>query len=133
LFWAGFQNFDRVFNQYERNYSQSAWNTSEIGETIRDFSQTIGNQENAFVVAFPHWVDTRLVGINAGFPTRDFAIWPEDIDKTRNAAGSKLFIVKIDDMESLVKLQDLYPEGIVQRFTSADSNKDFFQYFVLSD
>lgn len=133
LFWAGFQNFDLVFNQYERNYSQSAWNTSEIGETIRDFSQTIGNQENAFVVAFPHWVDTRLVGINAGFPTRDFAIWPEDFDKTRNAAGSKLFIVKIDDMESLVKLQDLYPEGIVQRFTSADSNKDFFQYFVLSD
>jgi hypothetical protein len=133
LFWAGFQNFELVFNQYERNYSQSAWNTSEIGGAIKDFSQSIGNQENAFVVAFPHWVDTRLVGINAGFPTRDFAIWPQDFEKTLNSTGSKLFIIKIDDLESLVELQELYPEGIVQRFTSVDSNKDFFQYFVLPD
>jgi len=133
LLWAGYQNFDLVFNQFEQNYRQSAWNTSEIGGSIRDFTESIGSQENAFVVAYPHWVDTRLVGINAGFPTRDFAIWPDDLSKTKNSGGSKLFIIKNDDMESLVLLQDLYPEGIVQRYTSADSNKDFFQYFVFSE
>ena len=133
LFWAGYQNYDLVFNQYQQNYTQSSWNTSEIGGVIRDFSDTIGSQENAFVVAYPHWVDTRLVGINAGVPTRDFAIWPDDLPKTLNSAGPKIFIVKIDDMDSLVKLQNLYPGGVVQRYSSADGNKDFFQYFVLAE
>lgn len=73
------------------------------------------------------------MGINAGFPNRDFAIWPDDLSKTLDSPGSKMFIVKIDDMESLEKLQDLYPDGVVQRQTSADSNKDFFKYFVLTD
>ena len=131
--WAGYQNFDLVFNQYQQNYRQSSWNTSEIGGVIRDFTDSIGQQENTFVVAYPHWVDTRLVGINAGFPTRDFAIWPEDFSKTLNSPGSKMFIVKIDDLESLAKLQEIYPDGIVQRFESFDENKDFFQYFVLSE
>ncbi len=133
LLWAGYQNYDLVFNKYQQNYRQSAWNTSEIGGAIRDFTDSIGPQENAFVVAYPHWVDTRLVGINAGFPTRDFAIWPEDLSKPLNSSGSKLFIVKIDDLESLVILQELYPDGVVQRYASGDSNKDFFQYFVLSE
>jgi len=133
LFWAGFQNYDLVFNQYQQNYAQSSWNTSEIGGAIRDFTVSIGSQENAFVVAYPHWVDTRLVGINAGVPTRDFAIWPDDLPKTLNSTGPKIFIVKIDDMDSLVKLQDLYPSGVVQRYNSADENKDFFQYFVLAE
>ena len=131
--WAGYQNFDLVFNQYQQNYRQSSWNTSEIGGVIRDFTDSIGQHENTFVVAYPHWVDTRLVGINAGFPTRDFAIWPEDFSKTLNSPGSKMFIVKIDDLESLAKLQEIYPDGIVQRFESFDENKDFFQYFVLSE
>ena len=133
LVWAGYQNYDLVFNQYQTNFSQSAWNTTEIGGAIRDFTDSIGSQENAYVVAYPHWVDTRLVGINAGYPTRDFAIWPEDLSITIDSTGSKLFIVKIDDMESLEQLQNLYPQGVVQRYSSADSNKDFFQYFVLSD
>jgi hypothetical protein len=133
LLWAGYQNYDLVFNQYQQNYSQSAWNTSEIGGAINDFTDSIGPQENAFVVAYPHWVDTRLVGINAGFPNRDFAIWPEDLSKTLNSSGSKLFIVKIDDLDSLVALQDLYPDGIVQRHSSADSDKDFFKYYVLTE
>jgi hypothetical protein len=133
LVWAGFQNFDLVFNQYQLNYQRSSWNTSEIGTVIRDFSDSIGPQKNAFVVAYPHWVDTRLVGINAGFPTRDFAIWPDDLQKTLNAPGSKLFIIKIDDLESLVILQELYPDGVVQRYTSLDSNKDFFQFYVFSE
>jgi len=133
LFWAGFQNYDLVFNQYQQNYTRSSWNTSEIGGAIRDFTDSIGSQENAFVVAYPHWVDTRLVGINAGVPTRDFAIWPDDLPKTLNSTGPKIFIVKIDDMDSLVKLQNLYPSGVVQRYSSADGNKDFFQYFVLAE
>jgi len=133
LLFSAYQNYDLVFNQYQQNYSQSAWNTSEIGGAIKDFTDTIGSQENAFVVAYPYWVDTRLVGMNAGFPTRDFAIWPEDFPKTVDSSGPKLFIIKEEDTDSLVDLQNLFPEGIVQRYTSSYPGKDFYQYFVLPD
>jgi hypothetical protein len=55
LLWAGYQNYDLVFNKFQQNYRQSSWNTSEIGGAIRDFTDSIGPQENAFVVAYPHW------------------------------------------------------------------------------
>jgi hypothetical protein len=130
LFWSGYQNYDLVFNQYQRNYAQSAWNTSEIGQAISEFTGSVGTQENAHVVAYPHWVDTRLVGINAGYPTRDFAIWPEGLQETAGSQGPKLFIVKNDDQESLATLQSLYPEGIIQQYNSQYLNKDFYQFFV---
>lgn len=133
LVWSGYQNYDLAFNQYQKNYTLSSWNTSEIGEAIKDFTVAIGSQENAYVVAFPHWVDTRLVGINAGFPTKDFAIWPEDFQKTAEDQGAKLFIVKIDDSDSMNALQNLYPEGILQHHTSKVPNKDFYQFFVLPE
>ena len=85
------------------------------------------------MVAYPYWVDTRLVGMNAGFPTRDFAIWPEDLPKTVDASGTKLFIIKEEDTDSLVDLQNLFPEGIVQRYTSSYPGKDFYQFFVFSE
>jgi hypothetical protein len=131
LIWAGFQNYDLVFNQYSKNYALSSWNTSEIGDEIQDFTDTIGREENAFVVAYPHWVDTRLVGINAGFPTRDFAIWPESFQNTLDLEGTKLFIIRSDDKESISGLQSIYPDGILQLIESRIPNKDFYKFFVL--
>jgi hypothetical protein len=109
-----------VFNKYQQNYALSSWNTSEIGGAIKNFTDTIGTQDSSYVVAYPHWVDTRLVGINAGFPTKDFAIWPDEL-------------IKPDDADSLASLQSLYPQGILQRYESQVPNKDFYKFFVLQD
>jgi hypothetical protein len=49
-------------------FEQSAWNTSEMGEVIRQFTTSVGSEDTAWVLAYPHWVDTRLVGMNAGYP-----------------------------------------------------------------
>lgn len=133
VIWAGYQNYDLVFNQYQQTYERSSWNSSEIGKTIKDFTDSIGSQDNAYVVAFPHWVDTRLVGITAGYPTRDFAIWPEAFEDTLNTPGAKLFLVKIDDSESLDALQNLYPNGVIQRHDSRVPEKDFYQFYVLPE
>lgn len=131
LVWSAYQNYDLVFNQYQDNYARSSWNTSEIGQVIRDYTLTIGSPESAYVVAYPHWVDTRLVGINAGYPTRDFAIWEEDFPRTLEIEGPKLFILKLDDSQSLSTLQSLYPQGHLRLFESQVSNKDFYEYYVL--
>ncbi|MGW8144495.1 MAG: hypothetical protein ACWGN2_08870, partial [Anaerolineales bacterium] len=117
----------------QEQYAQSSWNTSEIGKAIRDYTDSIGSEDNAYVVAVPYWVDTRLVGINAGFPTKDFAIWPDHLSETKEIEGPKLFIVKIDDTESKDLLQNLYPSGILQHHVSNIPNKDFYQFFVLPE
>jgi hypothetical protein len=133
LSWSGYQNYDLVFNQYQDNYAQSSWNSSEIGQVIKDYTDSIGSEENAHVVAFPHWVDTRLVGINAGFPTKDLAIWTEQLSETKETEGPKLFIVRIDDVDSKALLQNLYPNGILQHHMSDLPNKDFYQFIVLPE
>jgi hypothetical protein len=127
--WSVAQNYDLVFNQYKRNYTLSSWNTSEIGAVIRDFTNTFGDSDHAWVVAYPHWVDTRLVGINAGFPLRDFAIWPEQLAETSGLPGTKLFIVKADDASSLDALYQIYPEGSA-RLHPAQEGKEFYIFLV---
>lgn len=133
LIWSGVNNYDLVFNKYQGNYALSSWNSSEIGGAIKDYTDTIGTQDRSFVVAYPHWVDTRLVGINAGFPTKDFAIWPEEFSTTLEDQGPKIFILKLDDSESLASLQNLYPQGILQRYESQMPDKDFYKFFVLPE
>ncbi len=127
--WSVFQNYDLVFNQYKTNYTLSSWNTTEIGAVIRDFTLTVGDSDHAWVVAFPHWVDTRLVGMNAGFPLRDFAIWPEQIPDTTGLPGVKLFIVKADDSQGLEALQQVYPQGSARLYPTTEG-KEFYIYLV---
>ncbi|NTU75287.1 MAG: glycosyltransferase family 39 protein, partial [Anaerolineaceae bacterium] len=57
------QNFDLVFRQYDQQFMAGAWNTSQIGQVVREFSDTLGSPDAAYVVPYPYWVDTRLVGI----------------------------------------------------------------------
>lgn len=131
LVWSAYQNYDLVFNKYQSNYTMSAWNTSEIGQVIRDYTLTIGSPESAYVVAYPHWVDTRLVGINAGYPTKDFALWEEEFPLTLEIEGPKLFILKLEDSQSLNVLQNMYPHGHLRIRESRVPNKDFYEYYVI--
>ena len=82
-----------------------------MGEVIRHFDHSLGEAEDAWVVAFPYWVDTRLVGINAGYPTRDMAIYPDESTATFRIQRAKLFLLNPQDQSGLAKLQDMYPEG----------------------
>ena len=66
--WTAVLNFRLVFKTFDEQFMAGAWNTSEIGKVIRGFAESVGTSETAYVVPFPYWVDTRLVGINAGFP-----------------------------------------------------------------
>ncbi len=132
LAWAAFQNYDVLFNQYRKLYDASAWNTSEMGEVVHDFAQLTGNSENAWLVGYPHWVDSRLVMINAGFPTRDNAIWPEKFESTLADLRPKLFLININDSADLAMLQSLYPEGSLTEYQSKYENRNFLLFSVPS-
>ncbi|RMF48407.1 MAG: hypothetical protein D6755_03900 [Anaerolineae bacterium] len=127
---SALQNYALVFVEYNNLYRQSSWNTSEMGAVVRGFIESGGNPENAWTVAYPYWVDTRLVGINAGLPFRDTQIWPEQIEGTRPLQGNKLFLVKPDDVDGQETLEQVYPEGVWQHYVSAVEGKDFLLYWV---
>jgi hypothetical protein len=132
LFWSSMQNYSLVFEEYQHNYEMSAWNTSEMGEVVSDFGAIFGGTENVWVVAFPHWVDTRLVAVNAGEPGRDLAIPPENLAQTTTASGAKLFMIKPEDTSAIQTLQALYPQGSLQLYESR-VDKDFLLFLVLPD
>lgn len=124
------QNYDLVFRQYDIQFRQGAWNTSELGKVIRLFADTIGDEDSAWVVPYPYWVDTRLVGINAGFPRRDYALWREQIVETTPDPRAKLFLFKEEDVETMQVLRDTYPQGMLSLYDSALDGKDFWVYLV---
>lgn len=124
------QNYDLVFREYAEAYAQASWNSSEIGKDIFEFSDSLGAEDSVWVVSFPHWVDTRLVGINAGFATRDFGIWPDQMEGTLSSPRPKLFLLNLQDVEGLDSLQTLYPDGRFSVSTSQVPGKEYVRYFV---
>ncbi len=125
------QNYDLVFNQYFKAYQASSWNTSEMGQVIRDFANFTGTSDSAWVVAYPYWVDTRLVGMNADVTTRDFAIWPDQFQSTLGETRPKLFLVNLEDQTAVQALRELYPQGYIYRYPSR-VGKDFLVYLVVA-
>ena len=138
LFLAGFssfQSYDLVFHQYADQVTASAWNSSEMGAVIKQFGQVYGTTDSVWIVAFPYWVDTRLPGVWAGIPNRDFAIWPKDLGQTLDVKGAKLFMVKPEDTEGVAALKQMYPQGVLSTFHSATKieGMNFLIFFVPSN
>lgn len=130
LFTSAVQNHDLVFNQYRLQYQNATWNTKQMGEIARNYVEWIGSPESVFVLAVPHWVDTRLVAMNAGFVDRDFAIWADDLESTTYMTEAKLFFVKASDTEGMEKLIQLYPSGFSQLHNSPAPGREFYTYLV---
>ena len=129
IFFAAVGNYDLVFNQYQREYVLSSWNTSEMGKVIHDFGDMYGGTNNAYVVPYPYWVDTRLVGMIAGDTTRDFAIPPDQISATLNFPQPKMFLLNPEDQADLNLLRQLFPQGTVSNYASK-VGKNFYIYMV---
>jgi len=135
--WSGVQNYDLVFRQYYQAFRDGSWNSSDMGAVIKQFEETYGTTDTAWIVPFPHWVDTRLPGVWAGIPNRDFAMWRENLPETVQLPEPKLFLVKANqdlpetnDKETLDVLWELYPQGKLELFDSDVLGHDFWMFFV---
>ncbi|HEY6073399.1 MAG TPA: hypothetical protein VIV15_08435, partial [Anaerolineales bacterium] len=131
LAMSAWQNYDLVFNQFNKQFRSGAWNTSEMGQVISDFRATYGETDTVWIVPYPYWVDTRLPGIWAGIPNRDFALFKEELPNSVNFPFPKMFIYWPEDTEAENILKQLYPQGTIRRYPSAvDPSKDFMIFFV---
>jgi hypothetical protein len=128
--WSGLRNYDLVFRQYRQSFDAGAWNTSEMGELVADFARLTGSVETAWLVGFPHWADSRLVMINAGYPGRDNAIWPEHFEDTLSDPRPKLFLINMTETADLDALRALYPQGTLSQYQSDYPGRDFLVFNV---
>ena len=124
------QNFDLVFRQYDEQYRFFSLNSSEVGEIVRDFLDSGNTMEQVYVLEYPYWVDSRLVAIAAGHPETDPLIQREYLFNTLGTRPPLLFLFHLDDMASLEILTLLYPQGILNRYTSETPRGDFWVYHV---
>ena len=123
-------NYQLVFNTYRQQYGKNAWNSSEIGGVIKKFIQAGNDPEKAFVIPFPHWVDTRLVGFNADYPGKDYALSRSAISETVIIPDEKIYIYKPEDIETQVELVQWFPDGQASIFYSEIPGKEFIIYTV---
>lgn len=124
------QNYDLVFNQYNQEYLASSGNTYEMGQVVHGFATSIGTPDSVWVVGFPYWLDTRLVSITAGYPIRDYAIWPDQFETTKTVSGPKLFILNTQDQTDLQTLEKLYPLHYESTYVSKTDTKNFLLFFT---
>jgi hypothetical protein len=130
LAWSAVNNYDLVFNQYYTLYRSASWNTSEVGRVAALFVETLGYPETTYVVGYPHWIDSRLVAINAGYPGLDFAIFPDEIPGTLADPRAKMFFINVNDEENARFVQQMFPNGVLWQFDSKVPNKEFLIFFV---
>jgi hypothetical protein len=107
-------------------------NNSEISRVVQGFADSIGSYDTAHVIPYPYWVDTRAIGILVGKPSRDFALWPEDLANLANEERSQLFLLHRRDSESLDSLKALFPHGSSSLWHSEIEGMDFVLYLVPS-
>lgn len=127
---SAFQCYDLVFNQYRTLYQLSAWNTSDMGAVVRNFTGTIGPVENVWLMGYPYWVDARLVGINAGYPLRNFALFPAEVKQIPENEQAKLFLLNSEDHVAIEALQQRFPQGVLTAYHSETPGKDFDLFYV---
>ena len=130
VFLSASQNYDLVFNQYNNSYANATWNTKEIGDTCKDYIDSVGAPDTCYVVGLAYWVDTRLVAMVAGYPTMDYAIWPKDIGNTLSDSRAKMFIVRADQADQITQLKQIYPTGFETLHKSPVEGRDFIAYLV---
>jgi hypothetical protein len=108
-----------------------------MGAVIKGFEEEYRTTDTVWIVPFPHWVDTRLPGVWAGIPNRDFAMWRDNLSQTVQLPGPKLFLVKANpklpeanDQETLDLLWELYPNGALELYDANVEGHDFWMFSV---
>jgi hypothetical protein len=124
------QNYKLVFDTYLTQYTQSAGNTAALGRVIRDYADSFGSADTAWIVGYPYWLDTRLPSITAGYPIKDYAIWPNQFKDTLTIPGPKLFILNQNDVDDLNTLKVMYPSATIKVYEETVQQWNYVVMFV---
>ncbi len=144
LLWGAYSlNSGLYFGEYVRRYTAASQPYRQAGRILRGFAESNGSYGNAFMVAYPYWLDHRAIGIESGLIN-----WPNGLleanelaQKMRENAGtaygfdpnrSVLFFFNQNDTETPITLQEWFPQGTILAQPNEDgqSVKDFYTFIA---
>ncbi len=80
VLWHGIgPEWEHYFTDYRVGYSRSWRPYREISQPLREFAHGEGSFGNAYVIAYPHWLDHRILGTMAG----DIR-WPNSVESVND-------------------------------------------------
>jgi hypothetical protein len=136
-------NYRRYYVDYWNQYQQNALNTTEIASAIHDFVENGGHPANAWIIAWPYWIDTRGVGIELGDPPWNNVILdPEELDahaeppadgaapQENDSKYPRLYVLHPEDTQSSRQLRSLFPDGWTSIYTSKQPGRSFVLFHV---
>lgn len=133
-------NYDLFFDIYRESYAHSADPYSHIGDVVRGFAESLGSMETVFIVAYPHWLDHRAVGLNANdinWVNMDKLLQVEDLPQYLPETRTLPLMILYNqfDTEAAEYLAEIFPEAIVtyHRVPGGDPGKDFYIMIVPPD
>ncbi|MCC6260009.1 MAG: hypothetical protein IT311_04020, partial [Anaerolineales bacterium] len=131
FFGALFNNYNLIFDRYVKQFELSNWNTRDMGLLMKDFADKGGSPDQAWVVPYPYWADTRLPLFWAGSIYRgESALQPDRLATTLGLSGAKLFIFNLQDEATMNTLQSLYPNGALTVYQAKVPSKNFYVFRV---
>ena len=119
-------NYRLMFIEHNTLYKNNSWNTSEMGDVLSDYLSTGVKAGDVHVIAYPYWVDGRLVAFNAGLAGLDLSYAVEDIPNLVFNENQQVFLLKPDHTYALELLQEFFPDGELKVFESFTPSKDFY-------
>jgi hypothetical protein len=133
-------NYHRYFGDYWTQFKRNALNTTEIASAIDGFIESGGDAGNAWIIAWPYWIDTRGVGIELGDPPWNNVILKlEELDEQANSLTSanhidkafpRFYVLHPEDKLALMRLQTLFPQGWMSIYDSERPDRSFVLYYV---
>ena len=119
-------NYNLMFVQHNNIYKNNAWNTSEMGEVLKEYLSQGVKAGDVHVIAYPYWVDGRLVAFNAGLAGLDLSYSIENIASLVFNQNQQVFLLKPDHAYAIELLKELFPNGELKIFESFTPSKDFY-------
>ncbi len=126
-------NHRRYFDQYHQQCQRYAINTTEIAAAIQGFADSGGDLANAWIIAWPYWIDTRGAGIALGDPTwNNVILEPKALEKREHAAASRprFYVLHPQDKETLQLLHTVFPTGWSSLYQAERVQHDFVRFYV---
>ncbi len=105
-------NQRRVFVDYPAQYCPQAQNASDIARELLAWEAAGGDRRAAWIVGYPHWVDSRAVGVWIGeitFPNT--VMGPDEVRAVDLGGRPGWFVLNREDLPSLRALYERYPNG----------------------
>ncbi len=134
LLAATVQNYRSYFEVYDAQFRRTAGNTSEMAAVLKGFTESAGDIDHAWIVAYPDWVDTRNVFLTMGLGQRNNYIPSAQlaalVEPMVNDPAAKIFLLSPQDQSGLRALQSAFPNVEAMTYQSRSVGKDFIVFLV---